>query len=84
MQPRGITAYALSRGADISYPSANRQPPTGVKFGRLHWETLDRLCTFFEVQPGTLNGDADRVSWCRGSGNGRSDAGYRRALIALT
>jgi DNA-binding Xre family transcriptional regulator len=51
MAQRGITAYALSRGAGLSYPSAYRlSRPTG-SFGRLHADTLDRLCAFFEVQP---------------------------------
>ena len=54
MQQRGITAYALSRGANLSYPTAYRLSRPGGRFGRLHAETLDRLCTFFEVQPGML------------------------------
>jgi DNA-binding Xre family transcriptional regulator len=54
MAERGITAYALSRGAGLSYPSAYRlSRPTGT-FGRLHADTLDRLCRFFQVQPGDL------------------------------
>jgi DNA-binding Xre family transcriptional regulator len=54
MARRGISAYALSRGAGISYPSAYRMSRPGGGFGRLHADTLDRLCTFFEVQPGSL------------------------------
>jgi DNA-binding Xre family transcriptional regulator len=54
MARRGISAYALSRGAQISYPSAYRLSRPGGRFGRLHADTLDRLCTFFEVQPGAL------------------------------
>jgi DNA-binding Xre family transcriptional regulator len=54
MARRRISAYALSRGAGISYPSAYRlSRPTG-RFGRLHADTLNRLCTFFGVQPGAL------------------------------
>jgi putative transcriptional regulator len=54
MARRGISAYALSRGAGISYPSAYRlSRPTG-RFGRLHADTLNRLCAFFDVQPGAL------------------------------
>jgi len=54
MARRGITAYALSRGANLSYPSAYRLSRSGGRFGRLHSDTLNRLCTFFEVQPGAL------------------------------
>jgi DNA-binding Xre family transcriptional regulator len=54
MTRRGITAYALSRGAQLSYPSAYRLSRPEASFGRLHADTLDRLCAFFEVQPGEL------------------------------
>jgi DNA-binding Xre family transcriptional regulator len=54
MARRNISAYALSRGAQISYPSAYRMSRPGGRFGRLHADTLDRLCTFFRVQPGAL------------------------------
>jgi DNA-binding Xre family transcriptional regulator len=54
MARRGISAYALSRGAGISYTSAYRQSRPGGRFGRMHADTLDRLCTFFRVQPGAL------------------------------
>jgi DNA-binding Xre family transcriptional regulator len=54
MARRGISAYALSRGAGISYPSAYRLSRPDGRFGRMHADTLDRLCTFFRVQPGAL------------------------------
>ena len=54
MARRGITAYALSRGAKLSYPSAYRLSRSAGGFGRLHADTLDRLCAFFKVQPGEL------------------------------
>jgi DNA-binding Xre family transcriptional regulator len=54
MARRGITAYALSRGAGLSYPSAYRLSRPAGTFGRLHADTLDRLCEFFKVQPGEL------------------------------
>jgi putative transcriptional regulator len=69
MQRRGITAYALSRGAGLSYPSAYRLSRPGAGFGRLHADTLDRLCAYFEVQPGKL------LEWIpakRGAGRGGS------------
>ncbi len=54
MRRRGITAYALSRGTGLSYPSAYRMSRPAGSFGRVHAETLDRLCRFFQVQPGAL------------------------------
>ena len=54
MKARGITAYALCKGTALSYPSAYRLSRKGGTFGRLHAETLDELCHFFQVQPGTL------------------------------
>jgi DNA-binding Xre family transcriptional regulator len=54
MARRGISAYALSRGANLSYPSAYRLSRPEGRFQRLNAETLDRLCSFFQVQPGAL------------------------------
>jgi DNA-binding Xre family transcriptional regulator len=54
MHSRGITAYALSKGAVMAYPSAYRLSRPEGHFGRLHADTLDRLCQFFQVQPGKL------------------------------
>ena len=54
MTARGITAYALSRGAPMAYPSAYRLSRPHGRFGRMHADTLDRLCRFFKVQPGKI------------------------------
>ena len=54
MAQRGITAYALCKGSHLSYPSAYRLSRAGGLFGRLHTDTLDTLCEFFQVQPGVL------------------------------
>jgi DNA-binding Xre family transcriptional regulator len=54
MKDRHISAYALSKGANLSYPTAYRLSRPGASFGRLHAETLESLCRFFEVQPGRL------------------------------
>jgi DNA-binding Xre family transcriptional regulator len=62
MAQRGMTAYALSQGAQLSYPSAYRLSRAQGGFGRLHADTLDRLCAFFEVQPGEL------LQWTPGNG----------------
>jgi putative transcriptional regulator len=54
MKSRGVTAYALAKGAGLSYPTAWRlSRPTG-EFQRLEASTLNRLCEFFNVQPGEL------------------------------
>ncbi len=57
MKDRGITAYALSKGANLSYPTAHRLSRPGGTFGRLHSETLNALCLFFHLQPG------DFIQW---------------------
>lgn len=54
MKARHISAYALSKGANLSYPTAYRLSRAGGMFGRLHSETLDALCRFFHLQPGAL------------------------------
>lgn len=54
MKARHITAYALSKGAHLTYPSAYRLSRKGGRFGRMHAETLDALCVFFKVQRGKL------------------------------
>ena len=54
MKARHISAYALSKGTNISYPSAHRLSRSGGEFGRLHAETLDALCQYFQLQPGAL------------------------------
>jgi putative transcriptional regulator len=72
MKRRGITAYALSRGAGLSYPSAYRLSRPAAGFGRLHADTLDRLCAFFEVQPGEL------LKWVPGKRNGARGHSSRR------
>jgi DNA-binding Xre family transcriptional regulator len=68
MAQRGISAYALSRGAQLSYPSAYRLSRPGGRFGRLHADTLDRLCAFFQVQPGVL------LEWMPEKSRGRAPA----------
>jgi DNA-binding Xre family transcriptional regulator len=54
LKRRGISAYRLCQATDLTYPSAYRLSRPGGRFGRLHAETLDQLCRFFQVQPGRL------------------------------
>ena len=67
MARRGITAYALSRGTQLSYPSAYRLSRPSGQFGRLHADTLDKLCVFFDVSPGAL------LKWSPQEGRRRSN-----------
>ena len=78
MRERGISAYALSRGTGLSYPSAYRMSrPTGT-FGRLHADTLERLCEFFQLQPGEL------LRWTPGGQNGRKGRKGRKGRPTVT
>jgi DNA-binding Xre family transcriptional regulator len=54
MKARNVTAYRLCQATDLTYPSAYRLSRSDGQFGRLHAETLDQLCRFFQVQPGRL------------------------------
>jgi len=54
MKRRKTSAYALSRGAGLSYLSAYRLSRPGRVFGRLHAKTLDDPCRFFKVHPSEL------------------------------
>ncbi len=54
MRDRGVSAYRLSRGSGLAYPTAYRLSQPSGKFGRLEVDTLNRLCEFFHVQPGEL------------------------------
>ncbi|HET9292717.1 MAG TPA: helix-turn-helix transcriptional regulator [Gemmatimonadales bacterium] len=54
MKVRRISASALSKGTNVSYPTAHRLSRPGGTFGRLHAETLDALCGYFQMQPGRL------------------------------
>ena len=54
MKKRKISAYALCKGTNLTYPSAYRLSRAGGLFGRLHAETLEELCRFFNLQPGKL------------------------------
>lgn len=54
MKVRNISAYALCKDTDLSYPTAYRLSRPGGDFRRLHAETLDTLCRYFDVQPGAL------------------------------
>jgi len=54
MRARRISAYRLSKGAQLSYATAYRLSRAGGRFARLDARTLNALCRFFGLQPGNL------------------------------
>jgi DNA-binding Xre family transcriptional regulator len=54
MKSRGVSAYALAKGAGLNYPTAYRLSRPIGRVRRLEVNTLDRLCAYFGVQPGEL------------------------------
>ncbi len=69
MLARGMSAFALSKGAGLAYSTAYRMSRPAAGFGRLDVDTLNRLCEYFRVQPGELIEwvpDADPVPTGRG------------------
>lgn len=54
MKARSITAYALTKGTTLSYPTAYRLSRRKGTFQRLHADTLNELCHFFQLSPGEL------------------------------
>jgi DNA-binding Xre family transcriptional regulator len=51
---RGITAYALAQGAGFTQPRAYRLASEDGAFDRLEADAPNRLCEFFNMQPGEL------------------------------
>lgn len=54
LQAKGWTPYRLSQVTGLSAPTAYRLADPQKEFGRFTVDTLDRLCTALEVQPGDL------------------------------
>ncbi len=54
LRARGETAYALAKGAEITEPRAYRLAAEDGAFDRLEADALNRLCAYFDVQPGEL------------------------------
>ena len=54
LKRKGWTPYRLSRETGLTVPTAYRLADPDIEFGRFATDTLDRLCTALEVQPGEL------------------------------
>lgn len=54
LEARGLTAYALAKGTNLTEPRAYRLAAESGEFERLEQDAINELCTFFEVQPGEL------------------------------
>lgn len=49
-----MTAYQLAKDAGFTQPRAYRLASEDGAFDRLEADALNRLCEFFQVQPGEL------------------------------
>ena len=54
LRDRGLTAYQLAKDAGFTQPRAYRLASEDGTFDRLEQDALNRLCAFFDVQPGEL------------------------------
>jgi len=54
LKRKGWTPYRLSRETGLTVPTSYRLADPDIEFGRFSTDTLDRLCTALEVQPGEL------------------------------
>jgi putative transcriptional regulator len=54
LERRRWTPYRLARATGLTVPTAYRLADPALQFGRFTADTLDRLCTALEVQPGDL------------------------------
>ena len=52
MKARRISAYALSQGTSLAYPTAHRRSRPSGDFGRMHDDTLEERCRFFSSAAG--------------------------------
>ena len=54
LKRKGWTPYRLSQETGLTVPTAYRLADPELQFGRFTTDTLDRLCSALEVQPGDL------------------------------
>jgi putative transcriptional regulator len=73
LKEKGWTPYRLSQATGLTVPTAYRLADPEQQFGRYTTDTLDRLCTALEVQPGDL------LEWVPEGQDGRKRKTARRA-----
>jgi DNA-binding Xre family transcriptional regulator len=54
LRRKGWTPYRLSQETGLTVPTAYRLADPDMQFGRFTADTLDRLCSALQVQPGAL------------------------------
>lgn len=54
LKRKGWTPYRLSQETGLTVPTAYRLADPDMVFGRFTADTLDRLCSALDVQPGEL------------------------------
>jgi DNA-binding Xre family transcriptional regulator len=54
LRERGLTAYQLAKDGGFTQPRAYRLAREDGVFERLEADALDKLCAYFNVQPGDL------------------------------
>jgi DNA-binding Xre family transcriptional regulator len=54
LERKGWTPYRLAQVTGLTVPTAYRLADRDLRFGRFTTDTLDRLCSALDVQPGDL------------------------------
>jgi len=54
LKQKGWTPYRLAQVTGLTVPTAYRLAAPELRFGRFTADTLDRLCSALQVQPGDL------------------------------
>jgi putative transcriptional regulator len=72
LKQKGWTPYRLSQETGLTVPTAYRLADPRQEFGRFTTDTLDRLCSALEIQPGDL------LEWVPAEPDGRRRAERRR------
>jgi putative transcriptional regulator len=72
LKQKGWTPYRLSQETGLTVPTAYRLADPRQEFGRFTTDTLDRLCSALEIQPGDL------LEWVPAEPYGRRRAERRR------
>lgn len=72
LKQRNWTPYRLAQETGLTVPTAYRLADPKGQFGRINFDTLDRLCAALNVQPGEL------LEWVPDAAPGRKPSTKRR------